>query len=790
MSAFKNLLSLIFIFSSFIAQAQNKFTISGTISDAKNGEALIGATVYIKELKLGVITNAYGFYSLTADKGNYTLQVSYVGYATVEQKLNLTQNQKLNFELAEETETLGEVVVSGEKADKNIKENKMSSASIEIKQIKKIPILLGEVDVIKAVQLLPGIQAAGDGNTLLVVRGGNIDQNLVLLDEAVVYNPSHVVGFFSVFNGDAIKDFELLKGGVPANYGGRLSSVMDVRMKEGNSKKLGVSGGIGVLSSRVTVEGPLSKSKDVGSFMISGRRSYFDLFFPLSEQTRDVSAYFFDINAKINYKIGEKDRIYLSAYNGRDKLGVAGLIGLGWGNTTTTLRWNHIFTDKLFMNVSAIYSRYNYNFDLDIARNLNFRRLNYIDDYVLKADFNYYISPKSSLKFGASGTYHIFEPGKRVPITSESLITEAALPRKKALDNYAYISHKIDVNARLNVEYGLRISQFSNIGGRSIIYENNTPNSIVNGAIRPNAQLGFNNYRANEIFNTYYGIEPRLGTAYQINSSSSLKGSYNRMYQYMNLIQNTTASIGQEFWIPVDNYIKPQYADQVALGYFRNFFENQIEASVEVYYKSMYNTPELIDNADIGFNEAIESQLVLGRGRAYGSEFLIKKPKGKTTGWLAYTLAKSERRADNINNGDWYSFRFDRTHYLTLVVTHDFNERFTLAGNFIYATGEAVTAPVGTYTLNGNTLPLYSARNGVRIPAYHRADLSLTINRKKVEGKTYKNESNWVISIYNIYGQKNVYSLSFQQNPDTGQNEIIKTYLFRLVPSVTYNFKF
>lgn len=775
------------------AQNPNKHTVSGNVKDAKNGEELIGVSVYVEEIKSGVATNAYGYYSLTLPKGKYTVVFSYVGYVIKKETVDLTSaDVKLNLELAEEKRELKEVTVTDDRPTAtNVESTKMSVVKMDIKEVKKIPILLGEVDVIKAIQLLPGIQAAGDGNTLFIVRGGNVDHNLVQLDEAVVYNPSHVVGFFSVFNGDAIKDFEIYKGGIPANYGGRLASVLDVRMKDGNSKKFSASGGIGVLSSRLTIEGPTPYLKEKSSFMISARRSYFDVFFPLSSQTKDVNAYFGDVNAKINFTLSEKDKLFVSGYVGADNLGTGSLFGVGWGNQTATLRWNHIFNSKLFSNTSFIFSRYNYNFDLNIAKNLNFTRLNYITDFTLKQDFNYFISPKHNVKFGFTSTHHTFSPGEIDPITSESIITRDVLPAKRALDHAVYASHAFKLNSRISGEYGLRVSAFQNIGrGRELVYQGGVPNYQDNGFINTSPIIDTINHSSGKIYNTYIGFEPRFAITYLINDASSVKASYNRMYQYMHLIQTTGASVGQEFWTPSDKYIKPQVADQVALGYFRNFRENTIEASAEVYYKWMTNTVELKDDADVQFNEAIESQVLPGKGRAYGIEFLVRKQRGRTTGWISYTLSKSERQVNGVNNNEWYNFRFDRRHYMTAVVSHELSKRVTMSANFIYATGDTYTPAVAYFEFEGTRSIEYGERNSGRIPAYHRMDLSLILGRKVIPGRVYKNESNWVFSIYNVYGRKNFYSLDFRQNEDTGKNEAVKTYLFTFVPSVTYNFKF
>ena len=775
-----------------ITNAQvKKHTISGNVKDAKNGEELIGVSVVVDELKTGVATNTYGFYSLNLPEGKYNITFSYVGFVTQTKLVDISKgNVVLNLEMAEDKRELKEAVITDDKPNaSNVESTKMSVVKMDIKEVKKIPILLGEVDIIKAIQLLPGIQAAGDGNTLFIVRGGNVDHNLVQLDEAVVYNPSHVVGFFSVFNGDAIKDFEVYKGGIPANFGGRLASVLDVRMKDGNAKKFSASGGIGILSSRLTLEGPIQKGKS--SFMVSGRRSYFDAFFPLSNRTKDVIANFGDLNVKTNFTLGTKDKLFVSGYIGADNLGTGNLFGLGWGNQTATIRWNHIFSPKLFSNTSLIFSRYNYYLDINVSRNLNFRRLNDITDFTLKQDFSYFANPKNSIKYGFVATHHTFSPGEIRPINSESIITKDLLPKKRALDYALYGSHAVKFTSRFSAEYGLRISFFQNIGsGRSFEYAGGKPNFLDNGFITTSKITDTTNYKSGEVYNTFVGFEPRLNLTYVLNASSSIKASYNRMFQYMHLIQTTGASVGQEFWTPSDNYIKPQMADQIAAGYFHNFNENLIEASAEVYYKWMTNTVELKDDADIDFNEAIESQVIAGQGRAYGIEFLVRKQRGRTTGWVSYTLSKSERKAEGVNNNEWYNFRFDRRHYLTFVVSHEFTKRLTGSANFIYASGDTYTPALGYYEFEGDRITEYGNRNSGRIPAYHRMDVSLILGRKVIPGKVYKNESNWVFSIYNLYGRKNFYSLDFNQNADTGRNQAVKTYLFTFVPSVTYNFKF
>jgi hypothetical protein len=784
------------------AQQSSKNTISGNVTDERNGEELIGASVYITELKTGASTNAYGFYSISLPAGKYKVTFSYIGYESQTLDVDLSvSDQKLKIQLKEEKKALKEVVISGDKIDnKNVAQNKMSVVKVDIKEVKKIPLLLGEVDIIKAVQLLPGVQAAGDGSSNLIVRGGNIDHNLVLLDEAVVYNPSHVLGFFSSFNGDAIKDFEIYKGGIPAQFGGRLASVLDVRMRDGNTKDYNVTGGIGVLSSRLTLEGPIVK--DRSSFLISGRRSYFDVFFPISSELDGTQAFFGDLNVKLNYTLSDKDKLFVSTYYGRDRLGFAGFAGFGWGNLTSTLRWNHVFSNKLFVNTTLVYSQYDYSFDINLSENLNFRRTNFINDLNVKVDGSYFINPKNSIKFGFKQNYYVFEPGKREPITSGSIFTEQSLPRKRAFGQDYYASHNLKIGSRITIDYGARLSVFSNIGdGRSINYVNGSPTILVNGALKENDKDPINpytNYSSGEIFNTYYGLEPRANLTVMLNASSSIKTSYNRMFQYMHLIQNITASTGQEFWTPSDQYIKPQRSDQLALGYFRNFNDNMIEFSIEGYYKWMNNTVELRDGADIQFNEAIEAQIVSGKGRSYGTEFFIRKQRGKSTGWISYTLAKSERQAPNVNKNEWYPFRFDRTHYFTLVLSQEISKRVSIGANFVYATGEAFTiASQRGPAYFGDVAPdiFYAERNSARFPNYHRLDLSCTIMQKKTEAKPlwlFKKrsfEGSWVFSLYNAYGRKNAFTLDYRVSSDNVP-EVYQWYLFTFVPAITYNFKF
>ncbi len=782
------------------AEEQKRFSISGIVKDTKNGEELVGATIAVKELKTGVTTNAYGFYSISLLPGNYTIEVSYLGYETQQHKIELTADVKLNISLVEQQRQLKEIVISENKEEKHIKQTKMSVVTMEMKEVKKIPLLMGEMDVIKAVQLLPGIQAAGDGSTNMIVRGGNIDQNLILLDEAIVYNPSHAVGFFSVFNGDAVKDFDIYKGGIPAQFGGRISSVMDVRMRDGNHNKFGVSGGIGVLSSRLTAEGPIAKDK--ASFIVSGRRTYFDLFMKASsdEAVSKSAAGFYDLNAKVNVKLGEKDRLFVSGYFGKDYITVAGIFKNGWGNQTGTIRWNHLFNKKIFSNTTLIFSRFNYNFGLDIPT----QEFDYdanITNISFKEDMTYYITPKHTLRFGTWLTYHLFKPGELTPSNDNTIYIPVELDRTAAFEQNYYLSHQYEITNKLGVEYGIRFSAFSNVGNNNTTYVLDQARTGILDSV---------NQSSGNIYNTYFNFEPRINVRYSLNENSSIKLSYNRMAQYLHMVSPITASTGQDMWIASSPNIKPQTGDQVAIGYFRNI--GKLEASVESYYKEMNNVVDLRDNAnDLLLNKAIEREVRQGKGTAYGIEFMLRKPQGRATGWVSYALAKTDRKIDGVNEGKVYPFRFDRRHNINIVASYSFSDRVNLSANWVFASGESVTMPVGRYEYEGRVVPKFSSRNAYKIDAYHRMDLSLTLYRKKVEGKKFKNESSWVFSLYNAYGRKNIYSITFNEKTETlkdangnvmkdefgnekirktGETEAIKTYLFTFVPGITYNFKF
>lgn len=767
---------LFFTFSICLSHAQvSKFSISGYIKDDKSGEALIGASISVKELtNVGAMTNEYGFYSLTLPSGNYTLIVQSFGFGKKEVSVSLTSNQKMDFSLAEEVIEMEEVTIFTEKKNENITQTQMGVEKLEMKEINKVPVLMGEKDVLKTMQLIPGIKSAGEGNAGFYVRGGGVDQNLILLDEAPVYNASHLLGFFSVFNSDAIKDVAIYKGGMPAEYGGRLSSVLDIRMNEGNNKKFGASGGIGLISSRLAVEGPIVKEKS--SFSIYGRRSYADLFLKLSpnKDLRDTRLYFYDLNLKANYLLNQNNRIYISGYFGRDVLGFGKTFGFDWGNATGTIRWNHFYNDKLFSNTSLIFSNYNYKIKINFGTDDIFITSK-IRDYNLKHDFQYYASPKSKIKFGFNTIYHKVVPGE-ISVSNNSGTNDEKLTNKYAWENALYITHDYKLTQRLSFIYGLRLTSFTAIGPGDFY----TINS--NGEITDTTS-----YASGKFVNTYLNPEPRFAASYVINDKNSVKASYARNTQNLHLLSNSTSGNPTDLWFPSSNNVKPEIADQVSLGYFRNLKQDKYQFSTEVYYKDMKNQIDYRNGADITFNETVETELLRGKGRAYGIEFFLKKKYGKFNGWIGYTLSKTERKFAEINNGEYFPARQDRRHDISIVGIYDINPKWTLSATWVYYTGNAVTFPSGKYKVNGQVVNYYTERNGYRMPAYHRMDVGATYQRKKTE----KFESSWVFSVYNLYARANAYTITFRQSEDDPtRTEAVQTTLFLLVPSVTYNFKF
>ncbi len=744
------------------------FTLSGYLRDASTGEELLYATVSVAGTSQGVTTNLYGFYSLTLPRGNYQINYSYVGYMPESIEIELNQDKTLDIELQTASAQLEEIVVIAKNDNDNITNTEVSVLSLDVKDIKKIPVIFGEQDVLKTMQLLPGVSASSEGSSGFFVRGGDGDQNLILLDEAPVYNASHLLGFFSVFNSDAIKDVKLYKGGIPAQYGGRASSVMDVRMRNGNMKEWDVSGGLGLISSRLTVEGPIVK--DEGSVVLSARRTYADILAqPFLEDFDDFSLYFYDLNFKANYKLGEHDRIYVSGYLGRDALGTDDF-GFDWGNMTFTGRWNHIFNSKLFSNTSFIYSEYDYGFNIENG-GVDVELDAGIYDYNLKQDYNFYLNPNNEITFGWQGIYHQFKP---YTFAFDGEIRSTAEERH-ALESGIYIANIQKVSDRLQLNYGVRLSSLSNIG----TYTEQTYD--IDGQVTTETS-----YESGEFYNNYFNLEPRFAATYLLNPSQSVKLSYNRNAQYLHLLSNSTSGSPTDLWIPSSPLVQPTIADQLALGYFKNFDDTPYKFSVELYYKDLQNTVDYKDGAEVFGNEDIESELVFGNGRAYGAEFLLEKTKGQFTGWLSYTLSKSERQYDEINEGEWFSARQDRTHDISIVGIYQASPRLSFSASWVYNTGDAVTFPTGKYFIDDNLVNLYSERNGDRMPDYHRLDIGATW---KLKTKNPEASSELNFSVYNAYHRKNAYSISFDTN-EAGTAEATRLALFGIVPSVTWNFKF
>lgn len=776
MSNILRVLLLFIVFLSFCQplSAQNKFTISGNVTDSGTGETLIGASIRLTgALTSGAITNAYGFYSASVPAGEYELSVSFIGYNTVRQTISLSKDTKLNFILIEDNK-LDEVVISATKRDENISSPQMGLQKVNVREINNVPVLFGERDVLKTLQLLPGIKSAGEGNSGFYVRGGATDQNLILLDEAPVYNASHLLGFFSTFNSDAIKDVSVYKGGMPAQYGGRLASVLDIKMNDGNRKNYTAEGGLGLISSRLKVEGPIVKDK--GSFMISGRRTYLDAFLAFSPDSAisNNTLYFYDLNAKANYQLDEKNTLFLSGYFGRDKLGIADSFGFNWGNSTFTLRWNHLFSNRLFSNTSLIYSNYNYVIQ-NFSEDNNFEVNSSIKDFNFKQDFEYSLSNKHNVKFGVNAIHHTIAPGKLTSSGSSS-VNETNYEDRKGIELAAYVSDEWALNKKVNLVYGLRLSSFSLLGPGNIKSYDDEGNIT---ATIP--------YKSGQFVKTYVNLEPRVSASYQLSSSSSLKSAYTRNIQNIHLMSNSTSTSPTDLYIMNSNNVKPEIADQIATGYFRNFNDDKYEFSAEIYYKWMQNQIEYRSGTDLRGNANVEADLLYGDGRAYGLELFVKKRFGKFNGWVGYTWSKTERLFDGVNDGRWFYAKQDRTHDLSLVGIYKAGQRWTFSSVFVYNTGNAVTYPSGKYQINGRTVFYYTEKNGYRTPAYHRLDVAATL-----EGKPgRKLQSSWSFGIYNLYNRQNAFSIDFEDDPDDlTRTRVTQTTLFGIIPSVTWNFKF
>lgn len=759
--------------NTLFGQSTPKYTINGHVRDAGSGEELIGATIRVLEMEnTGAVTNAYGFYSLTLPEGEYTLSVQFVGFVRVEQKIMLNTDQKFDFELVDNN-TLSEVLVEAVKADQNVTDIQMGVDKLDMRELNKVPVLMGEKDIIKTIQLRPGVKTGSEGTGGFFVRGGAADQNLILLDEATVYNASHLLGFFSVFNSDALKDVTLYKGTQPAEYGGRLASVLDVRMKDGNTKKFGVEGGIGLISARLNVEGPIVKNR--GSFSVSGRRTYADIFLKLSndEALKNTQLYFYDLNVKANYKINDKNRIYLSGYFGRDVLGFRDLFGLDWGNATGTLRWNSLVNDKLFSNTTFIFSEYNYKVSIDFSGN-KAEIVSRIQNYNLKQDFQYFVNAENKIKFGVNSIFHRILPGKLA--LEGSPIPDTKENNRYAWENAAYVSHEWKPIKRLGFEYGLRLSSFTLVGqGDFFDYDDE-------GNVTDTTRLG-----SAEFGKTYFNLEPRVGMNFILSEKNSLKAFYGRNTQNLHLLSNSTTGSPTDLWIPSSYNVKPEISDQVSLGYFRNFLNNKLELSVETYYKWLQNQIDYKDGAQLGINQNVESELLYGTGRAYGIEVLFRKRVGKLTGWIGYTLSRVEKQIEGINNSEYYPARQDRTHDVSIVLMYELTPRWSFAATWVYYTGNAATFPSGKYEIQGQIVNYYTERNAYRMPDYHRMDLGITF-----EGKKRKRfESSWNLSVYNVYARENAFTITFQEDPnDASKTQAVQTSLFKIIPSITYNFKF
>ncbi|MEP7263716.1 MAG: TonB-dependent receptor [Bacteroidota bacterium] len=798
-----------FFFSPTVAQKSSvkHFTISGYVRDKATGEALIGCNVYIKELLKGAQTNTYGFYSLTFEEGNYTIAVSFIGFKDSSFAVTLNKDQTLNVELTSKSVEASEVIITGDRPDKNVKSTDMGKINIDVEKIKTLPAFLGEVDILKTIQLLPGVQSAGEGNSGFYVRGGGPDQNLVLLDEAVVYNASHLFGFFSVFNSDAVKNMELTKGGMPAQYGGRLASVLDISMKEGNNKEFHGSGGIGYIASRFTFEGPIKKDK--ASFIVSARRTFIDLFLrkPFIKEGSRIegnSYFFYDLNTKLNYTISQKDRLFLSGYFGRDVFNFKSretgfTVKIPWGNATTSLRWNHLFNDKLFLNTSLIFSDYKFEFEADQPQ-FNFRIFSGIRDYNAKIDFNYFPNILHNIKFGANYIYHRFTPTNAEARSEDVVFDLGRVVRYYAHDAAVFINDEFDVNDKIRLNAGLRGSLFAHVGP----FTRYIPDPTVSSQYKDSVI-----YKKGETVRIYTRLEPRFSARYGINAHSSVKAAYTINYQYIHLASLSSVSLPTDVWVPSTDVVKPQYSVQYAAGYFHNFKNNTYEASIETYYKDMRNLIEYKEGAqpDDDVKNNADNNFVFGKGWSYGLELFLKKATGKFNGWIGYTLAYTKRKFDNINNGEAFSAKYDRRHDVSVVLTYERNSRWTFGLIWIYATGDALTMQTERYGINaappvdyingqlitGNNLYIlggYGKRNDFRQKAYHRLDLSATLYGRK--HKHWQND--WNFSVFNVYNRANPYFIYFAQdgNSQDGNLQIQakQVSLFPVIPSVTYNFKF
>src|SRR6056300_1388227 len=780
-----------FFFLSPLEIMAQEATISGVVSEASSNETLIGVTIAVPSLARGVITNEYGFYSLSLPLGTYELQMSYLGFETFSKQITLTENLRLDVQLEEIAAALEEVVLVESIERNSIRKPQMSVNGLTAASIKKIPVILGEADVLKSLLLLPGVTSAGEGASGFNVRGGAADQNLILLDEAIVFNSSHLFGFFSVFNPDAIKDVKLYKGGIQAKYGGRVSSVLNIYQKDGNSNKFIAQGGLGLISSRLLLEGPLKKDK--GSFLIGGRSSYAHLFLPLIESIGDNKGYFYDLNTKLSYTINSKNNIFLSGYFGRDVFDIEQLFNNAYGNSVANFRWNHLFSNQLFSNLSLIYSDYDYKLDFSFA---DFVWNSSIVNFNLKYDFKHYLNEKIKLEYGLNSIFYKFDPGLIEPTKEESQVQTNKLTEKYAVQSSLYAGINYQLSPKTSLQLGGRLSNFVRRGQKIYRYANDNPinyNSSLK-LYQSADPIGEDDYKRSTILKNFTNFEPRLALAFQKNATQSFKLSYNRMVQYLHLISNTNSPTPIDVWTPSGSFIDPQILDQFALGFFKTLKSNRYNLELEVFQKSIQNRLDYIDGAELIANNAIEQVLLSGEARAKGFELLIRKNEGKLTGWIAYTLSRSEQRTPGrtvndvgINNGEWYFTPYDKTHDISLTTSYALNKKWDFNAIFLFQTGQPITYPEAQYRFADFSIPNFEDRNSSRLPSYHRLDLSAIYTPNK-KNKTFSGQ--WVFSIFNLYNRRNAASIRFQQNTETGQNEAIRLSIFGIIPSVTYNFKF
>jgi len=752
--------------------------IYGVVKDAGNGDVLIGAAIYNDSLQKGTTTDYNGYYDLQLNPGRYKIRFSYMGYTTIEKEITVGDSRKrLNINMQVESQMLENVVITSKKKDANVRELAMSVQKLEMKSVRRMPALMGEVDVIKAIQLLPGVQAASEGSSNFSVRGGSPDQNLITLDDAPVYNASHFLGFFSVFNNDVVKDATLYKGDIPASYESRLSSVLDVKTLDEIPDRFTMTGGIGILTSRLMVNMPFNKQRT--AVILAGRVTYGGLIAPyIVNNIKNTRLYFYDLNGKIIHVINKNNRVFLSAYNGYDRFGIKKMMGIGYGNTTTSVRWNHIFSDKLTSNLSMHYTRYRYNVDVDM-KPYDFTISAGINDLTGKYDFTWLMNSKITAKFGLSATYHKYCQGElndRTGVVAQYLsVRSDEKVYRKALESALYYGHEHNISPFFSIRYGLRLSMFQNIGDETLyLFDENYKNydSIV--------------YQKGEFFNTEVNLEPRLAMMYRLGATSSVKASYSRTVQYAQIASNSTGGLPFDVWFPTSPNIKPQKCDQFTVGYFRNFRGNDIETSCEVFYKNLTNVIDFVDDAFFYGNLLIDGEVRVGKGRSYGAEFIIRKNYGRLTGWISYTYSRSLRTVKGINHDEEYVSPYDRPHCISIVLNYEFNDRLNVSANWIYNTGQPVTYPYGKYTDHGSTYAIYNGyRNKSRYPDYHRLDLSVTWKGKHHE----RWQGEWNASVYNVYGRHNTWAVTFKP----GENNSIETekmYLFSVIPSISYNFKF